>query len=643
MRPGKQARRHFLALSVAALVAAGLLTTDAAAGSAWVARTQLSTGDADAQNVEVAVDPDGNATAVWTESRSDETRYVRAAHRPSGGTWGPPEIVATGPNMADARLAVDGLGGATAVWSEYDRETANYHVLTAYRQVNGQWTAPKSLTTDGRLAPPQIAGNDAGDVIAVWQAEVDDVTRVQVATGEAGNRWGRPVSVTNGQPAGTTRVAMDQDGNAIASWRQDDGIFAAYNSGGSRWTQPQRISQTGGKHHIAFDGHGNAIAVWPEGIVSKTPIDIRWAYLPKYGQWTTPGTAGSLFNASRHEQHVAVNGRGDAVIVTMDDANGVRAYRRPAGGSWNVTRVAEPRSAGALGDVAIDDEGHAIAVWTGGVAWVSAAHMSSDGSWTAPAGVSDPANPSPVRRTQVAANPGGEFVAAWETDSGPTTVHAAGLAKSAATTVMTKPSEAGTSVSIPAAWQATDWWSPVTGYDVRYRSASWTGGFGTPVTWQSGTTATSATLAGSAGRSYCFSARARDAAYGTGAWSPELCAATPLDDRKLAASSHWYRGTSSSYYLGTFTRSKSTGATLTRTGLHAKSLSLVATTCSNCGRVTVSFNGKTLRTVDLHSVYTSHRRQLPIGTFATPQTGTLKIVSQSSKPVYVDGVVVRAF
>ena len=48
----------------------------------------------------VALDPFGNATAVWSPSAAGSD-LVRAAHRPAGGTWGAPSIL-SGPGFAPA-------------------------------------------------------------------------------------------------------------------------------------------------------------------------------------------------------------------------------------------------------------------------------------------------------------------------------------------------------------------------------------------------------------------------------------------------------------------------------------------------------------------------------------------------------------
>ena len=154
--------------------------------------------------------------------------------------------------------------------------------------------------------------------------------------------------------------------------------------------------------------------------------------------------------------------------------------------------------------------------------------------------------------------------------------------------------------SIAVRWSGSDSGGPVDSFDVRYRSAPWNGAFGGYTTWLSGTTATTATLAGGAGRTYCFSARAR-AGLRESAWTAETCTAVPLDDRSLARSRGWTRITGAAYYRSTAVRSYGFSRSLTRTGVVAKRVALVASTCPTCGSVKVYWNGVRVKTISLRS------------------------------------------
>jgi len=198
------------------------------------------------------------------------------------------------------------------------------------------------------------------------------------------------------------------------------------------------------------------------------------------------------------------------------------------------------------------------------------------------------------------------------------------------------------STSIPVAWSGTSGSSAVTVFDVRYRRAPWNGGFGSYVSWLVMSGATSSTFVGSTGSTYCFSVRAHDALGLLSSWTSETCTVVPLDDRSLASFGSWTSGTGSAYYRSTFRRSSSSGASLARTRVVARSLAIVATTCPTCGRVRVYWGSTLLKTINLFSTTTINRRLIMVTTFTAPRSRTVTLrVYGSGKRVLIDGLAIR--
>ncbi len=196
--------------------------------------------------------------------------------------------------------------------------------------------------------------------------------------------------------------------------------------------------------------------------------------------------------------------------------------------------------------------------------------------------------------------------------------------------------------SIPLSWAAVAGSSPIASYDVRYRRAAWSGNFGSVVIWRSATTATSAAFPASSGYTYCFSVLARDTLGAPSSWAPETCTATPVDDRGLTRSSGWTTGTSASYYRSTYTRSSKYATILTRTGIVAKRIAIVATTCPTCGFAMVSWGSSLLKLINFYSPTTVTKQLITVATFSSARSGTLTIkLASSGKNVYIDGVAIR--
>lgn len=192
------------------------------------------------------------------------------------------------------------------------------------------------------------------------------------------------------------------------------------------------------------------------------------------------------------------------------------------------------------------------------------------------------------------------------------------------------------SKSIPVRWSATDAGSGVASYDVRYRRAAWNGGFGSYAMWKSGTTATSATLTGSPGYEYCFSVRARDHAGNVSGWTAQKCAAIPLDDRSLSASSGWKNITGSAFYLGTARQTAKKGVTLTRKGAIAGRAVLILDRGKNFGSIAVLYNGKVVKTFSLSYTKTQTKYQLALPKITKGTTVVIK--TTSTRVVEVDGL-----
>ena len=196
--------------------------------------------------------------------------------------------------------------------------------------------------------------------------------------------------------------------------------------------------------------------------------------------------------------------------------------------------------------------------------------------------------------------------------------------------------------AVPLGWGATAGTFPLASYDVRSRRAAWNGGFGPYATWRSATTGRSGSYPAVAGSTYCFSARARDTHGGVSTWTAETCTAVPLDDRSLTRSGSWTAGKGSAYYRSTYLRSTSSGAKLVRTGVVARRIALVATTCPTCGTVKVYWGTTLLRKISLKSGTTVNRKLITVTTFASTRTGKLTIkVSSSGKKVIIDGIAIR--
>ena len=206
-----------------------------------------------ARTTDLAVDPAGNATAIWASGS-----LVQAATRPAGGTWSAPVDLSTiaGPR-ANPRIVVDPAGTATAVWGTF---TTTYGIQTATRPPGAPWTAPADLSAPGQdtFDTPELAADRRGTVTALWQRHDGSGWIVTSATRSAGGGWTAPVDLSaTGHDAWDPQVAVDPAGNTTAVWSlanepmSDSArtVQAARRTAAGEWTAPVDLSGDGTAWH----------------------------------------------------------------------------------------------------------------------------------------------------------------------------------------------------------------------------------------------------------------------------------------------------------------------------------------------------------------------------------------------------------
>ena len=587
-------------------------TSSRPAGGVWSTPVPLSEPGRDAEAARVAVNARGDAVAVWFTRLDGTKTRVESAFRPAGGDWsGPLTVSDPDEYSSDARVAIDSRGNAVVVWTHYIPDNASTEwIETASRSRGGSWSAPVALS-EPRSLDPHVVVDTEGNALAVWTRFDGTNHRVQSADRPAGGSWSTPVDVSvPGQDSLWPEVALDGQGNGVAAWIGRDAVgqvvLTADRSAGGAWSAPVTLSEAGRTAldpELAVGDQGNAV--------------VAWRLLP----------SGS------------------------DVRDRVQAADRPVGEPWrSAVTLSTEGLPGIRPDVAIDRWGNAVAVWlqTNGFnnLWlVDSAELSPGGAWRDNGSyVSDESRGAHANDPRVTVDEHGNAVAAWwyQSSGGGHQVHASGLDRAGPVSTMAEPSaKHQTARGFLTAWSALDTWSEVADFDVRYRTAPYDSGFGPKVPWLTGTTTSEAPFRGAPGVNYCFSARAKDTFTTLGAWAPERCTTTPVDDRTLAARGGWTRVSGRGNYLSTVTTSQRHGAVLKLAGVQARRLDLLVTRRPGAGAVTVGWNGTTLGTFDLASPTVTRKHLMPVMRFQHVRTGVLhiRIVSPTGKPVLIDGVV----
>ena len=118
----------------------------------------------------MAVDPAGNVVVAWQDSRSSSGDWgIYAADRTTTGLWSNNVRIDDDPGTANQvmpAVAVDPAGNAYALWT--DNRSGDSDVEFAYRPAGGVWAANLRVDDDSGFAEQ---GMTAIAVDAAWQCQ----------------------------------------------------------------------------------------------------------------------------------------------------------------------------------------------------------------------------------------------------------------------------------------------------------------------------------------------------------------------------------------------------------------------------------------------------------------------------------------
>lgn len=178
----------------------------------------------------------------------------------------------------------------------------------------------------------------------------------------------------------------------------------------------------------------------------------------------------------------------------------------------------------------------------------------------------------------------------------------------------------------------------VTSIDVRVSSAAQgkpLSGWTYPASWTNQAADFAPTVTASAGWTYCFSTRARDAAGNQSAWSAQRCTVIPTDDGAMVHQGIWAHVTGSAFYGGAGSRSSGTSSHLA-TNVRASTMWVIVKTCPTCGSFRVG-NAERTYLLSTYSATTHYQVAIPVP-WPDTLSGTLTITPVGSRPVAIDGI-----
>jgi hypothetical protein len=435
--------------------------------------------------VRVALDAEGNSTAVWRECQNGVCT-VQVATRSAGGgsSWSLPQPLATDKTVGDVQLQLDAQGGAVAAWEEGfkdEKDQTSWTVIARTRPVGSGWNQPENVSpSQGSTGGFRLALGSKGEAVAVWATYVqapcdpleDDVFEalpdepwapqpcengttsvhaLEGATRPAGGAWTtEPKRVATAPRSSQLRgieLALDAQGDALAVWNRYNGtssVVQAADYDGTNWSEPVDISPSSEGNYaeeqdMALDAEGNAVVAWQTEYSYDTNSNVVGTTRPAAGSWGRPEFVALPYQHARDPQ-VAIDAQGNAVAVwhgggPNSSSSRIQSAIRPPGGTWGQWRDLSAVGRNSAPQLALDREGNALAAtWTRNLAGddtVEVATRSVGAAadlWRAAQRVSASVAGQDAAGPQIALDPMGNAVAAWSSrlGTGPHFLQAAG-------------------------------------------------------------------------------------------------------------------------------------------------------------------------------------------------------------------------
>lgn len=227
---GGELAAHWLQRSGPGTYAYDVMTSRSSDGGAtWSTPLRPHTDGTETEHGFVSLFPtDGGLGAVWLDGR----RFQESGHSPTNEMTvrfttlndGPGDDVLIDDRACDCCQTAVALTSRGPLVAWRDRSPDEVRDISVSRLENGRWSAPRTLHEDEwviNACPVNGPQADAiGDVVAIaWFTAARDTPRVNVIMStDAGDTFGAPVRVDDGDPVGRVDLVMLDARRALVIW-----------------------------------------------------------------------------------------------------------------------------------------------------------------------------------------------------------------------------------------------------------------------------------------------------------------------------------------------------------------------------------------------------------------------------------------
>ncbi|WP_051849388.1 hypothetical protein [Thiomonas sp. FB-Cd] len=398
--------------------------------------------DRPASGAEVVAGKQGRAVAAWFQSDGQRNAIFASRYAAQTDFWSTPQAIdLSGGGAADVpALVADGQGRVTATW--FQTLGGRTAIFACRLDAGGGCPAPVRLDDPGvrgNATNPQLAADDLGNVVAVWQQPDGHHTAIFAARwAQAQQRW-RPAQALDRSPANAYDVVIAAMGGGgfLSAWEQGkrghEAIWAStLPSPTASWSAPRRISPAAVRAlhpTLAMDPRGGAAVAWVQGIgrarrIAATRLDASSQHERPAAVMTSAAFPGAALapalavdaagNITLAWEQADAQGR-DAILVSHMD--GITRH-------WNAAvRIDDARLASAGNPVlAVDPAGNVTCAWYQDSAHgmqIQAARLDPESKrWAAAVELSDPRRTIQASLPALAVDSAGSVTVVWQQYNG---------------------------------------------------------------------------------------------------------------------------------------------------------------------------------------------------------------------------------
>lgn len=394
----------------------------------WSYPIDLSSDATNSEEPQIAVDRNGDAVAVWESFNGTHKIIQSASYTRAKQAWTLlDELSSERDNAQNAQVATNQNGDTIAVWEVL----GNNKIIQAsiYNKTANSWSRPVNISEiHENASSAQIAVDESGDAIAVWERSNDKVLEIQAAAyHKATNTWSLPNDLSRSNlSASNPQLVINGNGDGVVAWvnsgKNLNNIQAtSYTKSIGTWSLPlviSNIKDSAQSPKIAVDSNGNVVAVW-ESDQQKIQMVMGATFAKMNGQWSAP-TEISELGSSAYSPQVVIDSDGDALAIWRADINNSSIIRiarfHQSKGSWTLPQDISTEQAGSFApNIGIDKEGNAVAVWesnNGNYNVIQAVdYIKALNQWSLPSDLS--LDGEHAHLPQVGVNNNGERVVVW--------------------------------------------------------------------------------------------------------------------------------------------------------------------------------------------------------------------------------------